>query len=105
MREIEEYNCLHWPFRSWCPHCVAGRRPNAQHRRQLDASRKIPLFCADYCYVRDEHDEDLLTVMVGKLYPSKALFASACDVKGPDDAVVVAQVADLGGADVFQLVA
>ena len=23
-REIEEHNVTHMPFRSWCPHCVAG---------------------------------------------------------------------------------
>ena len=40
------------------------------------------------CYARDELDKDLLTVMVGKLYPSKAQFASACDVKRAQDEVV-----------------
>ena len=23
--EWEEHMVLHWPFRSWCPHCVSGR--------------------------------------------------------------------------------
>ena len=46
------------------------------------------MFCADYAFVRDEKDEDLLTSMIGKLYPAKAYFATACDVKGPTDEAV-----------------
>ena len=25
-KEMEEHNITHLPFRSWCPHCIAGRR-------------------------------------------------------------------------------
>ena len=32
-------------------------------------------------------DEDLLTGLAGKLYPSHSFFASVCDVKGPEDSV------------------
>ena len=26
---IEAHNLTHWPYRDWCPHCVASRRPNS----------------------------------------------------------------------------
>ena len=71
-KELERHNLTHADYKGWCPHCVAGRRPNSQHRRQSGGTRKGPLFCADYAYLRDERDDDLLTPMIGKLYPVKA---------------------------------
>ena len=83
---------LHWlthlPYRSWCKWCVSAKRQNAPHHNLPNHSREVPLLVADYCYVRDARDEDLLTCFVGRLYPSKAIFASACDQKGADDPVV-----------------
>ena len=38
--------------------------------------------------MRDVDDSENLTCLVGKLYPSKAIFASACDQKGAEDDVV-----------------
>ena len=35
-KEIEEHNCLHWPFRSWCPHCVRAKAVTAPHPRRYD---------------------------------------------------------------------
>ena len=86
--EVARHNLTHLPYRSWCPHCLAARRPNAPHRSsKKKAGRSIPVFVADYCFVR-KPDEDLLTGLVGKLYDSCAIFASICDVKGPDDHIV-----------------
>ena len=33
--EVDEHLPLHLEYRSWCPHCVAGNRISAQHRRNL----------------------------------------------------------------------
>ena len=30
--EVAAHCLTHLPYRSWCPHCVASRRPNTQHR-------------------------------------------------------------------------
>ena len=30
-KELEKHNLNHANYRSWCPACVAGRRPNSQH--------------------------------------------------------------------------
>ena len=86
--EVARHNLTHINYRSWCPHCVFGRRNNTSHRSRQSSHRKVPLFCADYCFVRDVEDPENLTCLVGKLYPQKAVFASACDMKGADDDVV-----------------
>ena len=40
--EVARHNLTHLPYRSWCPHCLAARRPNAptdpQRGRQGDPS-------------------------------------------------------------------
>ena len=85
--EIARHNLTHLPYRNWCPHCLASRRPNSAHRSSKTSSeRSIPVFVADYFFVR-KPNEDLLTGLAGKLYPSGNFFASVCDVKGPDDPV------------------
>ena len=76
---VAHHNLTHFPYRSWCPFCVAGRRPNSQHRScNADLGRMLPMFHADYCFVRDKEDEDALTVCVGQMSPSKAMFAAMC---------------------------
>ena len=85
--EIARHNLTHLPYRNWCPHCLASRRPNSAHRSSKTSSeRSIPVFVCDYFFVR-KPDEDLLTGLAGKLYPSHSFFASVCDVKGPEDSV------------------
>ena len=84
--EVARHNINHLPYRNWCPHCVSCRRSNAAHPSKSSAERTLPLFVSDYCFVR-KADESLVTVLVGKLYPSRSAFASVCDAKGPDDSV------------------
>ena len=37
--EIATHNLSRMPYRTWCPWCVAGRRPNSQHRSMANAPR------------------------------------------------------------------
>ena len=68
--EVERHNLTHLPYRSWCPHCVAARRPNTDHRSSKVRDRRhIPRVCADYLFAR-KPDEVILTGLAGKLYPS-----------------------------------
>ena len=72
--EVARHNLTHFPYRSWCPHCLACRRPNAHHRQSKgSSSRKVPLFCADYCFVKDSADEAMGTVLAGRLYPKRTV--------------------------------
>ena len=59
---------------------------------------------ADYCFVRDRHDQDLLTVLVARLYPSRAIIAIPCDVKGPDEYATKRLAAFLKASGVERLV-
>ena len=92
--EVAAHNLTHLPYRSWCPHCVRARRPNTQHRSKPSASRRtVPLLVADYCYVKDINDEQIQTLLVARLYPARAMFATVCEKKGPEDEHVVSRLA------------
>ena len=86
--EVARHNLTHLPYRNWCPHCLACRRSNNAHVASLSPEeRSLPIFVSDYAFVR-KPDEDLVTILVGRLYPSRAIFATVCDIKGPEDASI-----------------
>ena len=90
-----QHNLTHWPYKNWCEHCVRSRRPNSQHRHSPSAStRTLPVFVADYCFLRDARDEDLTTVFVGRVYPSRNIFATVVSEKGVGDEIAVKLFAD-----------
>ena len=83
-REIDEHNLTHANYRSWCPWCVAGRRPNTQHRSQADQPpREVPALHLDYCFLGDEAEDDRQTALVGKIEPIGSTLFIPVDVKGP----------------------
>ena len=83
--QIDAHNATHLPYRSWCPHCVAARRPNSHHRSSSSkAQRSEPLLVADYCFVRDNNDAETITILVARLYPSRSMMATVVDAKGAD---------------------
>ena len=87
--KIEIHNLTHLPYRSWCPHCVAARRPNSHHRKSSRSSRRtMPLVIADYAYIRDHLDVSLATILVVRIKPSNLLMATVCDEKGLDESIV-----------------
>ena len=47
----------------------------------------MPLLVMDYCFLKSNTDETILTVLVAKLYPFMAVFACPCKHKGDDDYV------------------
>ena len=84
--EVNLHNIFHLPHRSWCPHCVAACRNTQAHASQAKSPhRMLPLIAFGYCFVKGAGDESLATVLVARLYPSRALIACACDHKGPDE--------------------
>ena len=84
--------------------CCWTQNNNTPHLTQPTFSRDIPLVVADYCFVRHKHDQDLSTVLVARLYPSKAIVAIPCDVKGPDEYATSRLVVFLKASGVDQLV-
>ena len=47
-------------------------------------SRTSPLLVLDYGFIKHANNDRFLTVLVGRVYPSRTLFAVPCGQKGPD---------------------
>ena len=91
--EMEEHRIDHFPYRSWCEHCVAGRGTGEQHRSGPEGS--LPTVACDYLLVtkkgiftRDEVIERssiLMKILVVKDDKSKYIGAHVVPVKGAGD--------------------
>ena len=89
--QVAAHNLTHLPYRTWCAHCVAARRPNSHHlSASSNSQRSTPLLVADYCFIRDNEDEETATVLVACLYPSRTMLATVVPAKGADDYAIAA---------------
>ena len=48
--EVELHNKTHFPYRSWCPHCVKGQGSNPPHLKTEKEEQKYPVISLDYYY-------------------------------------------------------
>ena len=97
--EIDRHMATHIPFRSWCPHCVAGKAKNNRHRRREESENEVPVISIDYMFM-GEGKEDAeaeegkgkeekksrkeigMPILVMKDRKSKAVYASVVPEKG-----------------------
>ena len=87
--QVETHGLTHWPYRTWCPHCVAARRRNTQHRSVNPSIRRtVPLMVADYAFVKDDQDPEVCTILVVKITPSNLLLCIVVDEKGNNEHAV-----------------
>ena len=84
----ERHNLTHLPYCDWCPFCVSCRRPNSHHRLSQGEERQVPLLVADYGFLRDRVSQDLVSMIVVKVYPYKIILACVVDMKGPEKVIV-----------------
>ena len=51
-QEVLDHRLTHFPFRSWCPHCVRGKGRDDAHRASPNKSEEgIPQIVLDYFFV------------------------------------------------------
>ena len=57
--EVEAHLPLHLEYRSWCPHCRAGKGVSMQHRKNVgeDSSELGITVSLDYCFMTAEEAE------------------------------------------------
>ena len=55
-QEMLEHNLTHWPFRSWCKHCVAGKAKANKHSPTGGlAESEVPVVSFDYMFMGDKN--------------------------------------------------
>ena len=81
--QMRIHRLTHYPFRSWCPQCVAGRAKSWPHfRQEVDEVGEVPTICFDYCFLRDHPGGESVPVMVGREKRSKMMLAHVVPFKG-----------------------
>ena len=53
VKEVEEHNLTHLPFRNWCIFCVKGKAKDDPHKRKIkeDENQDIPIVSIDYMFM------------------------------------------------------
>ena len=91
--ELRVHRLTHYPFRSWCPACIAGRAKNWPHLRSDEFRESdYPTICFDYCFLRDSTGGDSVPVLVGRERGSKFVIAHVVPFKGAGADWVVGQL-------------
>ena len=60
VKERQEHEVHHWPYRSWCDHCVKGRALGQPHKTMTGqyAESSVARILMDYGYL---HEEEVIT--------------------------------------------
>ena len=61
---------------------MAGKKPNAPHKRQAEGEHLLPEIGLDYAFLRESDSDETLTVLVMKDRDSKTIFADVVEMKG-----------------------
>jgi hypothetical protein len=86
-KEIAEHDLVHLPFRSWCPCCVAGKAKHWPHFKKSQEEKgedRVPSIHMDYWFMRDNEDDERVTVLNYKEKLSRAYGAHIVQKKGVD---------------------
>ena len=89
--ELEAHLPLHLEYRSWCPHCRAGRGISMQHRKDdaKEAENMGVTISLDYCFMTpDDGEEDMKAILVCYDHGKKGLWAVPMERKGAQEEVV-----------------
>ena len=87
--EKERHALTHLPYASWCPYCVAGKRPNAPHRR-VTSPPDVPMLPGDSGSFGDDGtgSGNQLTCLAISTALVCVYWACVVDSKGPTPAMV-----------------
>ena len=90
--EIEEHFPLHLQYRSWCPHCVAGKARSNPHARRDDSSESMGVtWHADYAFMGGEYNEEEDGMQASLIMyddNKDSVWAVGVDSKGASDAMI-----------------
>ena len=83
-KEREEHLPLHITYRSWCPHCVAGKGNANKHMAAAEDADKLGMtWHMDYAFMGDEAEEGMIPTLVEFDEHTGAIWAMPVTAKGP----------------------
>ena len=88
-QEREEHLPLHITYRSWCPHCVAGKGNANKHMMSDGDGEKMGItWHMDYAFMGDEAEEGMVPTLVEFDEHTGAIWAMLVEKKGATNATV-----------------
>ena len=97
LSEYLDHCTTHYPYRSWCRHCVEGRGREFGHATRQQEPGRTPVISFDYAFIGDKDEkienmeqyiaagEGATKVLVIRDSKSKSLFAHVIPSKGLDE--------------------
>jgi hypothetical protein len=96
LSEYLDHGVTHYPYRSWCPHCVEGRGRELGHECPKAVPGAVPIVSFDYAFIGDQREisdqegfeaagEGAIKILVVRKSKSKCLFAHVVPSKGVDE--------------------
>ena len=87
LRERQDHERTHIPFRSWCRHCDAARASNPAHRGRrfataVEEDKDMKQVSYDYCFMRDQPGSESAKILVSKDRASRMVSAHVVPMKG-----------------------
>ena len=90
VEERRRHEVTHWPFRSWCKDCVAGKAKSSPHFKQTknkEDGQELPTVCFDYMFL-----DGKTPILVYKEKKSKMLYAHVVEQKGVGDGRLIERI-------------
>ena len=91
--EKESHELTHYPFRSWCKHCVRGKGKESPHKKKKekgdkDVDEEVPEIHVDYCFQSKDDSAGAVTTLVMREKPSGSTASIVSLHKGRQEHVV-----------------
>ena len=83
--EKRMHEVAHLPFRSWCSHCVRGRKKNIMHRPAPEVDGSIRQIGVDFFFLGDDDTHGTVPCVCAKERSTKVHFAYVVPGKGGDE--------------------
>ena len=90
IEERRRHEVTHWPYRSWCKDCVAGKAKASPHFKQNKnkvEEQELPTVCFDYMFL-----DGKTPILVYKEKKSKMIFAHVVEQKGVGDGRLIERI-------------
>ena len=80
LKERQEHERTHIPYRSWCRHCVAARASNPAHRGRrfataVEEDKDMEQVSYDCCFMRDQPGSESAKILVSKYRATRMVSA------------------------------
>ena len=95
--EWKAHRILHLPYRSWCAHCVRGKKNNPAHKRIKDDGlrRGVPVVSFDYMYMTSRGQDASSPILVVKDHYQGGVWAMVALRKGAHTTHMAARIAEI----------